>query len=596
MGRDRLSRKLAVILHADVVGSTSLVQKDEAIAHQRIRDAFDNFSETINAYGGVAHEIRGDALVAQFERASDAVSAAMAFQDSNASLVATLNDDIKPELRVGISLGEVVIADNTITGAGVVVAQRLEQLAEPGAVVVQGSVADTVPSRMPFEYVSLGDHILKGIDKPVGAFRVALDRGEDIPSPEGIKIEAAIDGEDYETLRKPSIAVLAFTNMSNNPEQEFFADGISEDIITALSKISALMVVARNSSFVYKGTPKDIKQIGNELGVRYVLEGSVRRAGERIRVTAQLIDTSTGNHLWAERYDRNLEDVFSVQDEITRQVVNALDVELVLGEQARLWAGGTQNLEAWESIRLALDLVNRQQDQLWPQVKQLMTRALELDPEYAFAWAMYAGFHIHVADSSNLTAAERREALELVREYAEKALELDPTAAKSYSHLGLYHLNKQEYDEAEQCAQKAAELAVNQANDLAIAAMINNKCGKPERALKQIQKAMRLSPVHPMWLLTAFGQILRILERFDESINVFLEMTQRDPEHIEGHIGLAQVLGQLDRIDEAKKAATEVLRIDPEFSAATYLSSLSYRDQKQISLLEHGLKRAGLPD
>lgn len=596
MEKDRLNRKLAVILHADVVGSTSLVQQNETLAHERIQNVFYNFSKTLKTYGGNAREIRGDALVAEFDRASDAVAAALAFQIINGEFNSTLDDNIQPQLRIGISLGEVIIADSTITGAGVVLAQRLEQLAEPGGVVVQGSVSETVPSRMPFEFNGLGEQTVKGFDQPVRAFIATLKSGERPPAPEGKVSAHDAEPSGPHIPDEPSIAVLPFTNMSNDPEQEFFSDGISEDIITALSKISALMVVARNSTFVYKGKAVDIKQVGLEQGVRYVLEGSVRKAGKRVRITAQLIDAIEGQHLWAERYDRNLEDIFDLQDEITQKVVTALDIQLVLGEQARLWAGGTANLEAWECVRLAGDLLIGYRVEDTPEAKRLLHRAINLDPEYAFGWAILAGCYNHMAEDPRLSIDERHNIVELVREYAEKALSYDPTCSKAYAQLGLYHLNMRAFDAAEHNASKAAELSPNHANDQAIAAIIMYKCGNPEGALKRIRKAARLSPFHPIWFLTALGQILRVLRRYDESIDVFFEMIKRDPEHSEGHIGLAEILGEIGRIDEAKKAAIDVLRLNPDFSINDYIRNLSYCDPAELTRLKTGLCNAGLPE
>ena len=326
---DRPSRKLAVVLHADVVGSTELVQRNESIAHERIQDGFRRFSETIGAYGGITQEIRGDALVAEFARASDAVTAALAFQIGNADSNAQLEDDIRPQLRIGISLGEVIVADNTITGEGIVLAQRLEQLAVPGGVVVQGSVSETVPKRLPFDFNSLGEQMLKGFDQPVRAFTVQLKPGELVPDSESDAVERKIGNSDpheqpaLELPDKPSIVVLPFTNMSSDPEQEYFSDGVSEDIITDLSKMSGLFVIARNSSFAYKNKAINVSDICRKLGVRFALEGSIRKADSRIRINAQLIDGTTGGHVWAERYDRELADIFAVQDEVTREIVAA---------------------------------------------------------------------------------------------------------------------------------------------------------------------------------------------------------------------------------------------------------------------------------
>jgi TolB-like protein/class 3 adenylate cyclase len=358
------SRKLAVILHADVVGSTDLVQRNETLAHERIRDTFNAFSKTIQAYGGTPQELRGDALLATFNRASDSVSASLIFQNENTRRNASLDDDIRPEVRIGIALGEVIIADGTLTGPDVVLAQRIEQLAEPGGICIQGTASETIPDRLNFEFASLGKQEIKGFANTVRVYAVELGPGEKIPDPEpNASVEtrslkkmwtvmalvlmlgatgfiawlkpwqtdvelADPDKMSYALPDKPSIAVLPFDNISSNKEQEYFSDGITEDIITDISKISGLFVVARNSTFTYKGKAVKVRQVAEDLGVRYVLEGSVRRSGDQIRITAQLIDALSGNHVWADRYDRDLEDVFKVQSEVAQQVAKALSVTL----------------------------------------------------------------------------------------------------------------------------------------------------------------------------------------------------------------------------------------------------------------------------
>ncbi len=278
--KKRPQRQLAVILHADVVGSTTLVQRDETLAHERMQDAFRRFSLTIEAYDGVAHELRGDALVAELKRASDAVSAALAFQAGNAEFNTALEDDIQPQLRVGISMGEVVIADNTVTGAGVVLAQRLEQLAQSGGVCIQGAAYETVPQRFPFDFESLGEQTLKGFEQPVRAFTVSLRPGEHVPEPYATPIAASQTPNGsapaqpaLELSDRPSIVVLPFINMSGDPEQEYFADGITEDIITELSRFRSIAVISRTSAFAFKGKAVPVQEIGKELGVAYVLEG-----------------------------------------------------------------------------------------------------------------------------------------------------------------------------------------------------------------------------------------------------------------------------------------------------------------------------------
>jgi adenylate cyclase len=314
-------RKLAVLLHADVIGSTTLVQINETLAHERIQDTFRRFSQTISSYDGIAHEIRGDALVAEFARASDAVSASMAFQVANTTHNEQISDDIRPALRIGIAMGEVVVADNTVTGGGVVLAQRLEQLAEEGGTCIQGAAYETMPKRLPFDYKNLGEQHVKGFDEPARVYAVSLKPGGVIPEPQTM-FRPETSAPDLP--EKPSIAVLPFNNMSSDAEQEYFSDGITEDIITELSRFRSLFVIARNSSFTYKGQSVDIRKVGHELGVRYVLEGSVRRAGESVRITAQLIEAQSGSHCWAERYDRKLDDIFAVQEEVSRTIAATL--------------------------------------------------------------------------------------------------------------------------------------------------------------------------------------------------------------------------------------------------------------------------------
>jgi len=595
MEKDRLSRKLAVILHADVVGSTSLVQQDEVLAHERIQSTFQRFSITIKAYGGITRELRGDALVAEFERASDAVIAAIAFQTQNEEFDAALSNEIKPTLRIGISLGEVVIADNTITGAGVVLAQRLEQLANAGGVVVQGSVSETVPARMPFEFESLGKQEVKGFDQPVRALVAKLKSGERLPAPEIDLSPQDIEMRDLKVPDEPSIAVLPFTNMSNDPEQGFFSDGISEDIITALSKVSAMLVIARNSTFIYKDKAVDIKQVSREQGVRYVLEGSVRKSGNRVRITAQLIDATTGHHKWAENYDRDLEDIFAVQDEITHKIVSELDVLLRDGEQARYWSSSTENLEAWECFRLGRDLLDAYRAEDIPEVKRLFEKAIELDPEYAAPWSALAGCYLHIKEDARYSNEERKKAFQSARDCVERALNCDPSCASAYATLGLYHLDLKEYDEAIYNANKSVEMAPNHAITMAISAVILNKCGKPERAIERIRKAMRLSPVFPLWFLGALGQVSRVLRQTDTAVDAYTEMTHRDPDNLEGHIGLTEILCQAGRIEEAMATASEILRINPDFSISEYVSNLSYRDPAEITRFQGGLRKAGLP-
>jgi len=587
--KGQLPRKLAAILYADVADYSRLTGEDEDATHRRLSEYLDLVSNSIGHHQGRVVHYAGDAVLADFSTVTNALECASSIQGDLYNRNLEFPDKRKVQFRIGINLGEVIVDRDDIYGNGVNVAARLESLADAGGVCISDAVRTAIGNKLPLEYEFMGEQVVKNIKEPIRAYQVRLLSEE---QPE----ESIAELPELKLPEEPSIAVLPFTNMSDDPEQEYFCDGISEDIITALSKISALLVIARNSTFIYKGKAVDIKEVGRDQGVRYVLEGSVRKSSGRVRITAQLIDAEAGDHVWAERYDRRLEDIFDVQDEITRKVVDALDVQLIYGEQARLWSDGTKNLEAWECFRIAEDLLSRFKPEDLPLAKRQAEKAVALDPEYALAWVLLAGFYNHHADEPGLTQEERQHALIMVKQCADKALEVDSSCVKAYSSLAMYYLNQNDFLAAEENANTIVKLAPGQAHEQAIAAIAFNKCGDPQRALKQMRKAMRLCPVQPMWFLTGLGHILRVLEKFDEAIEVFNEMIARDPEQSEGQIGLAATLGEVGRTDEAEKAAKAVLRINPEFSINAYLGNITYRDSDQIARLKVGLQIAGLPE
>ena len=595
-------RKLAVLLHADVVGSTALVQMNETLAHQRIQDTFRRFSATITSHGGTATEIRGDALVAEFSRASDSVSAAIAFQAQNIEHNANLNDEIRPEIRVGISLGEVVVADGTVTGAGVVLAQRLEQLAPPNGVVVQGSVSETVPDRMPFDFDSLGEQTLKGFERPVRAFVVRLKPDSELPGAEGapsatVLKEAAADPVEerppLELPDEPSIAVLPFTNMSGDPEQEFFSDGITEDIITALSRISGLLVVARNSTMVYKGKAVDVKQVGREQGVRYVLEGSVRKGGNRVRVSAQLIDATTGHHQWADRYDRELDDIFAVQDEITRRITVEMHVQLEKGEQARVWASGTKNVEAWEKTIHGMKLYATfvREDNF--EARRLAQAAIAIDPNFAQAWTLLGW--TNWTDVIGGWTASREETLKEAQEHASRALNLANDDPSALALLGEVLWLGGEREQALDMLEKAVGLAPNNATLTANLGNVLFFDGRIQESVDKIKRAMRLSPIYPAWYLALLGAGCHLMEEHEFAIECLIDAVQREPDSALCKLWLAQALVECDRSHEAKLVARDIMRVVPGFSVTRW-EELRFKDPSMNGKVIKNLLRAGLPE
>jgi TolB-like protein/Tfp pilus assembly protein PilF len=382
--------------------------------------------------------------------------------------------------------------------------------------------------------------------------------------------------------------------MSDDPEQEYFTDGITEDIITALSKTSKLFVIARNSTLIYKGRALDIKQVAREQGVRYVLEGSVRRGGKRMRITAQLIEAASGHHLWAQRYDREVDDIFALQDEITKEVVSALQIELTEGEQARLAARGTESLEAWQLTFQARTLLHAHHQDGMPKAADFLEQALQLDPNYALAWGSLAGVHWSQALNEGWSAS-REGSLELAMKASDRSLAIDPEVAGGLTMRGLILLSYRDFDGALAHAEKALFSAHNLANTHAAAAIILLACGKPAEAIKQVKKAIRLCPIYPAWFLWQLGASHWALGQSDEAIATARSGIESDPDLSYSYVLLAMVYAETDRAPEARNAAAEVLRIDPDFSASTWAKGMPFSDPELEARQLSALRKSGLP-
>ena len=601
MEKDQLSRKLAVILHADVVGSTSLVQQNETLAHERIQAVFHQFSETIISYGGITRELRGDALVAEFERASDAVPAALAFQVLNREFNSKLDDDIQPQLRIGISLGEVIIADNTITGAGVVLAQRLEQLAEPDGVVLQGSVSETIPARMPFEFESLGEQVLKGFDQPVRAFAVKLKPSEELPVPEVSTTPQKADSTTLEIPDKPSIAVLPFNNMSGDPEQEFFADGIAEDIITALSRFHDLLVIARNSSFVYRGTSVDMRQVGRELNVQYVLEGSVRTASNRVRITAQLIEAHSGNHVWAERFDRSLEDVFEVQDEITALVASTVSQQMSVAEYRSAISRTEQDLDYRGLYHQGMWYMNKVTAEGCIKAREYAEQTLERYPGHVGGYSLMA--YVNIIEFIYGWGEERRaQMISDAAEYATKAIRIDPDDETSHTMLGAVYWMSGKHDAAISECETVLRLNPNFSYAYGVLGIIHAYSGSNyyQQAVECLDRAISLSPNDP-WLQFYFahrGTAEFFNQNLDAAIDWYHRSIQRNPDLPNAHRNLAAALALKGEMGKSRHVVADILRIEPNCSISNLRQRLSqaFRHEEDFDFYIRGLQLAGLPE
>lgn len=632
MARDRSTRELTVILHADVMGSTSLVQRDETLAHERIRDAFQRFSKAIRAYGGTPQELRGDALLATFARASDAVSASLTFQKDNSHYNERLEDDIRPEVRVGIAIGEVVIADGTLTGSDVVLAQRIEQLAGPGGICIQGTASETIPRRLPFEYTSLGEQRLKGFDEPVRVFTVESKTGVEIPDPErqassrrptgrraltaaaAVALvlvgaltywlkpwESEVERADpakmaYALPDKPSIAVLPFQNLSADEEQAYFSDGVTEDIITDLSKISGLFVVAKNSSFSYKGQPVEVRQVAEELGVRHVLEGSVRRTKEKIRITAKLIDALKGNAIWAERYDRELEDVFSVQSEVARQVAKALAVTLKANENERLFQKYTASIEAYDVFLQARRTVDRPSRDNILRGEQLFIKVIELDPNFAggyaglaFNYSVQIRFQYSDSPSVHLTRA-----FELARE----AIDVDPGYAWGYIALAGAHLADGDADAAVIAVRQALALEPNGYEANLFMGFYLQFAGEAALAVEHLLVARRLSPVVSVRDL-AFMTLAQFMnQNYMEVVRLHEERDRKLPGRRSPNslVIEAATYTLLEMPEEAAGVVKALLDGHPDFNLSQWKYGRLWKSEEDRTRLYEAAKKAGVPE
>ncbi len=627
MSEHGLSAKLAVILHADVAGSTALVRRDEHRAHERIRDSFNRLGDAVSRYRGRVRELRGDALLAEFERASDAVSAALAFQLEQTDHNRRIEDDIRPELRVGVALGEVIVADNTITGEGVVLAQRLEQLAPPSGLCITPAIREALPRRLPFAVENLGAHELKGFDEPIGVYRVALQDGAVPPPPTaapaparaesrrglGVAVAAvlisiaaaaiyALLARAPEPLApdrqagadKPSIVVLPFTNMSGDPEQAYFADGITEDLTTDLSKISGLFVVARNSAFSYKGRQVDVRTVAEELGVRYLLEGSIRRVDEQIRINAQLVDGLSGGHLWAERFDGAMADVFALQDRVNREIVNALQVNLTAAEKENLNKVETVDAAAYDILLRGVEQYQRFNAESMVQARRLFLRAAEIDSGYARA---YANIALTYATEVNFYWTQDRE--ESIRQglaYASRAMELDDSIPQIYMTRSSLYLSQRQHEAAVEAALRTVEVHPNYADGHATLAFVLSYSGRLEEALQALARARQINPRSTGVYLGIEGRILFLLGRYDEAVAVLEESVERNPGFDRTRMHLAASYARLGRQDDASWAVEEALNINPDITLATERREALYRRQGDIDHYIEALRLAGVPE
>jgi adenylate cyclase len=582
MTEERTRRKLTAIFSADVEGYSRLMGEDEVSTVQLLKEYREIMAQFIQQHRGRVVDSPGDNLLAEFPSVVDATECAVKIQEKLSMLSSDLPENKRMGFRIGINLGDVIEDGARIFGDGVNIAARVEGLSDAGGICLSGSVFDQIESKIPLNYDYLGEQIVKNIKKPVRVYRICIE------SEESIRVN-----KDVKLPDKPSIAVLPFENMSGDREQEYFSDGLTEEIITGLSKIPNLFVIARNSTFTYKGKAVNIQQVSRELGVKYVLEGSVRSAGERVRITAQLIDGMTGQHLWAEHYDRQMKDIFAIQDDITMKIVVALQVKLTEGEQARLMSKGTDNLEAYIKFLMAEEHLFKFSKDGLILARQKYEEAIDLEPEYARAYGGLAATYVIPLWFGWEDSPEQ--AMAKAVEHTQRCLALDDTNAYAHAYLGGLHLIQRQWEKAIAAGERSVALSPNSADVLAIFAITLKSVGRVDEALSMIEKAIRLNPMTPEWYLHELGTYYRLLGRYDEAIAILKKNLDRDPDYLTSLINLTATYSMAGKLKQARAQAKEVLSILPDFSAEQFMKGFPYKDQKIIDDFIENLCKAGLP-
>ncbi len=586
MATEHIRRRLAAILAADVVGYSRLMERDETATHTALTARWKEVLEPlVERHQGRIFKRMGDGVFVEFGSAVNAVECAAALQGAMNAANENSSGDRAIVLRVGVNLGDIMVDDSDLFGDGVNIAARLETLADPGGVAISDSVHQHVHGRVGINFADGGLHEVKNIERPVHIWTWPPNGRID-----AAVFEAVADAPPQLPV-KPSIAVLPFDNMSGDPEQGYFADGITEDIITDLSKVSGLFVIARNSSFAYKGKSPDVRKVSRELGVRYVLEGSVRKAANRIRINAQMIDGTTGGHLWAERYDRGIEDIFAVQDEVTRTIVGALKVKLTPGEETRREGRAKVDPEAYDLLVRSRQTMMQLSAQASREARGMLERVIAIDPELAAAYARLSiiAFAEYVNQWNDAGPDNLTQSMELAR----KAIELDDTEPQAHISLALILAWTRSLDEAEVHAERAVALDPNSADAYTALGSIKDYQGRHEDAAALYTRGHRLDPQFDM-SLHFLGRALLTLGRFDEAEIAFKRRLTLAPRSDMTRFYLACLYGHTGRHEEARRYWKEMLEVNPNFSLDHLKRILPYRDPTTLDRLVDGLREAGI--
>jgi len=628
MAEEGFKRKLTAILSADVEGYSRLMDQDEEATIRTLTAYRSAITDIVQHYRGRVVDNPGDNILAEFTSVIDAVNCSVKIQQELAARNTELPQERRMEFRIGVNVGDVVEEEDRIYGDGVNIAARVEGMAEAGGICITGRAYDQVKNKLELGYKYLGEHSVKNIAEPVRVYKVLMEPeaagtvigekrflgrisrraalssiiiliivagalvGWNIYLQQSKKVEtASLDRMAYPLPDKPSIAVLPFDNMSGDPKQEYIADGITENIITDLSKISAFFVISRSSTYAYKGKPVKIKQVAEELGVRYVLEGSVQKGSDKVRINAQLVDAITGHHLWAERYDRDFKDIFAVQDEITQKIVRTLRVEVTEVELERIRRIPTENLNAYESFYRGLEYYRRSSKSSNTQARQMFERAIELDPRFSVAYVFLG--HTYRRDWLYRWSQDPQ-TMERAFELAQKAIELNDFSIYAYELLGyIYLLKDRQHEQAIAVADKVIALDPNYAGGYGLLAEILSFAGRPEEVIGLMEKAMRLNPRYPAIYLFWLGNAHYQMGRYDEAIAVLEDAVIRRPNHMPTHLFLVASYVEVGREEEARAEVAEILRISPGYRSGSK-SLAPWKDQAVPKRIRAALRKAGL--
>jgi adenylate cyclase len=589
MTEETYKHKLAAILSADVVGYSRLMADDEVATVRTLSAYRDKISAQVQENGGRVVDFTGDNTLTEFSSALNAVECAVNIQNTLKALNAKLHDNRQMHLRIGIHLGEILVDNDVIYGDGVNIASRLEGLAEPGGICLSEIVHSQVHKKFELGFVDAGTRTLKNIATPVRVFKVVEQKSEPAPP----VVAAAPDPEKALPLpQKPSLAVLPFVNLSTDPNQDYFSDGLTMDIMTALVKIPGLFLISEISMFSYKSQAPSIGELARQLGVSHVLDGGVRKEGARIRITARLIETASGRQVWAERYDRMIDDIFAVQDEITEKIVEAMDIKLVTGEMAPTLRKIIRNPDALESYYRGWEaLFGSTRDDL-REAQQFFEETIRLEPDSSFGYAIAAWAYWWSVDtglSDNIAVS-----LERADEMARKAKELGDFTGLSHLVLAQIHLFNREHDKALAAVEKA--VLARPSCDISFVAKANilTYLDRPEEAIDLAKYAIRLAPVYPPFFLNTLSAAYYGSGHNEEAITSAKEVLKSDKNNLDAQLILAGASAALDRQEEASRAAAEIQRIQPGFTIGKYAETQPYSDPAKLAQVTAMLQKAGL--